>query len=193
MPTSTRSRRRDVRVALACGAVVGVMVGAAYAAVPLYTWFCRVTGYGGTTQVVASAPGASSGRLVTVRFDANMGGGLPWRFEPETKSVTVRLGEVATVFYTITNRSAHETSGTATYNVTPHAGGSYFGKIDCFCFEEQRLAAGERREMAVVFYVDPALEKDTDYAGIDTITLSYTFFPTREPARADAGATSTVR
>lgn len=181
--TTSPSRRRDLRVALACGAFVGLMIGAAYAAVPLYTWFCQVTGFGGTTQVATAAPAGVSERRVTVRFDANVGRGLPWRFEAETRSVDVRLGEVATIYYTITNLAARETSGTAGYNVTPHATGSYFGKIECFCFEEQRLAAGERREMAVVFYVDPKLADDRDQAGLDTITLSYTFYPTREPVR----------
>jgi cytochrome c oxidase assembly protein subunit 11 len=185
LPPAVRTRqRRDVVVALACGAFVGLMVGSAFAAVPLYTWFCRVTGFGGTPQVASVAPGELLDRKITVRFDANISRGLPWRFTPETTSVDVRLGEVVTVYYTVTNQAARETSGTAAYNVTPTQTGAYFSKIDCFCFTEQRLKAGETREMAVVFFVDPALAKDADQNDLNTITLSYTFYPTREPAAA---------
>ena len=176
-------RRRDILVAAACGAFVAVMVGAAYAAVPLYTWFCRSTGFGGTPQIVTIAPGQISDRHITVRFDANMGPGLPWRFEPERTAIDLRLGEVVTVYYTVTNLSDRDTAGQATYNVTPTTVGGYFDKINCFCFTEQRLAPGEKREMAVVFYVDPELVKDSDQDDLNTITLSYTFYPLR-PAKA---------
>lgn len=189
-PAANPARRRDIGIALACGAFVGLMVGAAYAAVPLYDWFCRVTGFGGTPQVATAAPGEVLDRRITVRFDANIGRGLPWRFEPEVNSVNVRLGEVVTIYYTITNQAARETSGTAAYNVAPAQTGAYFGKIDCFCFTEQRLAAGERREMAVVFFVDPKLAEDRDQDSLNTITLSYTFYPTRSPATAAASGGS---
>jgi cytochrome c oxidase assembly protein subunit 11 len=181
---SDRSRvsRRDIAVAAACGVFVALMVGAAYAAVPLYDWFCRSTGFGGRTQVAAAAPGETLSRKVTVRFDSNIAPGLPWRFEPEQTSIDVRLGEVVTVYYTIVNQSARETAGQAGYNVTPPQVGGYFTKINCFCFTEQRLKAGEKREMAVVFFVDPALAKDSDHNDLNTITLSYTFYPLREPA-----------
>jgi cytochrome c oxidase assembly protein subunit 11 len=125
-------------------------------------------------------------RKITVRFDANISRGLPWRFAPEATSVDVKLGEVVTVYYTVTNLAARETSGTAAYNVAPTQTGAYFSKIDCFCFTEQRLKAGERREMAVVFFVDPKLAQDADLDDLNTITLSYTFYPTREPATASA-------
>ncbi len=183
--------RRNLVVALACGAVVGIMTGAAFAAVPLYDWFCRTTGFGGTPQVAASAPGEVLARKVLVRFDANVSGGLPWRFEPETNGIEVRIGETVTVNYTITNLSARETVGQASYNVSPPTVGAYFTKVNCFCFTDQRLKAGETRGMPVVFYIDPQLVKDSDQDGLNTITLSYTMYPVRqqEPPRAERGAT----
>jgi cytochrome c oxidase assembly protein subunit 11 len=186
-PRQTR-RRRDLGVAAACGVFVALMVGAAYAAVPFYTWFCRVTGFAGTTQVATVAPGEVLDRRVTVRFDANVLGGLPWRFEPEQTSVEVKIGEVVTIMYRATNESARETVGQAAYNVTPLTVGSYFQKINCFCFTEQRLKAGETREMPVVFYVDPSIARDTDADTLDTITLSYSFYPVREPEKPVSGA-----
>ncbi len=173
--------RRDIVVAAACGVFVAFMVGAAYAAVPFYSWFCKTTGFGGVPQISKLAPTQMSDRQVTVRFDANVGGGLPWRFEPELTSISVHLGEVVTIYYTVTNMSARETAGQAAYNVTPTTVGAYFDKINCFCFTEQRLAPGEKREMAVVFYVDPVMANDSDQDGLNTITLSYTFYPVREP------------
>jgi cytochrome c oxidase assembly protein subunit 11 len=152
-----------------------------YAAVPLYSWFCRTTGFGGTPLVSHAAPMQISERRITVRFDANVGSGLPWRFEPERTAIDVHLGEVVTIYYTVTNLTARETAGQAAYNVAPPTAGGYFDKINCFCFTEQRLAPGERREMAVVFYVDPALAKDSDQDDLNTITLSYTFYPVGEP------------
>jgi cytochrome c oxidase assembly protein subunit 11 len=180
---SSRRPRRDAAVAFACGVFVALMVGAAYAAVPLYDWFCRTTGYAGTTQVAAAAPGEVLQRTLTVRFDGNVVGGLPWRFEPETRTVTVRIGEPQTVYYRVTNEAARETVGQASYNVTPPTVGAYFSKLNCFCFTEQRMKPGETRDMAVVFYVEPALVKDSEQDGLNTITLSYTFFPVREPAK----------
>ena len=179
--TRRASRRRDVVVAAACGAFVAVMVGAAYAAVPLYNWFCRTTGFGGTTQVSTAAPAQMLGRSITVRFDANVAPGLPWRFVPEKNYVDVRIGEVLTVNYTVTNLAARDTVGQASYNVTPPTTGAYFQKINCFCFTEQSMKAGETREMPVVFYVDPALAQDAEQDGLNTITLSYTYFPVRHP------------
>jgi cytochrome c oxidase assembly protein subunit 11 len=181
-------RRRDLLVAGACGMCVAAMIGAAYAAVPLYNWFCRVTGFAGTTQVATSAPGVVLDRRITVRFDGNVAPGLPWRFEPEVGSVNVRLGEVVTVNYLVINQAARDITASAAYNVTPLHLGAYFQKINCFCFTEQQLKAGEKREMAVVFYVDPALVNDADGAGVDTMTLSYTFFPQREPPRPVAAS-----
>ena len=177
------SRRRDIAVAGACGVFVGAMVAMSYAAVPLYDWFCRATGFNGTTQVATAAPGRVLDRTVTVRFDANVGAGLPWRFTPEKNSIEVKLGEVVTVDYIVTNLAARETLGVAAYNVAPLNYGAYFQKINCFCFNEQRMKAGETRHMSVVFYVDPEMAKDPDVQMRDTITLSYTFYPQREPQR----------
>jgi cytochrome c oxidase assembly protein subunit 11 len=182
-PRADTLRRRDIVVAMACGLCVAGMVGAAYAAVPLYNWFCRATGFNGTTQVATAAPGTTLDRKVTVRFDANVGPGLPWRFEPEVKAIEVRLGEVVTVHYRVINEAARPITASAAYNVTPLSLGAFFQKINCFCFTEQRLAAGEKREMAVVFYVDPAMASDSDGADVNSMTLSYTFYPQREPSR----------
>jgi cytochrome c oxidase assembly protein subunit 11 len=188
-PPTQPLRRSDKIVAVACGLFVAAMVGAAYAAVPFYNWFCRTTGFNGTTQVATAGPSGMIDRKVTVRFDANVGPGLPWRFEPEVNSIEVKLGQVVTVLFTVTNQSARETVGQASYNVAPPTVGQYFSKINCFCFTEQRLKPGERREMTVVFFVDPELAKDADDDDLNTITLSYTMYPVREPPKpvADGG------
>ena len=182
-PHQPKTSRRDLAVAAACGVFVAAMVGASYAAVPFYNWFCRVTGFAGTTQVATGAPDTVLDRTITVRFDANVMGGLPWKFQPERTAIDVRLGEVVTVNYTVTNEAARETVGNAAYNVAPLTLGAFFQQINCFCFTEQRMAPGERREMPVVFYVDPALAQDPDGRNLGSITLSYTFYPVREPAR----------
>ena len=174
---------RDAAVAAICGLVVVLMVGASYAAVPFYNWFCRTTGFNGTTQVATSAPSSAPlKRKIAVRFDANVAPGLPWKFEAEQTEVEVSIGQVVTVFYSVTNQSARTTTGQAAYNVAPLTVGAYFQKINCFCFTEQTMGPGEKREMPVVFYVDPALATDSENDGLNTITLSYTFYPVREPA-----------
>jgi len=130
-----------------------------------------------------------------VRFDANTTGGLPWRFEPEQNSVELRIGDVVTVNYVVTNESARETVGQASYNVSPPTVGAYFTKINCFCFTEQRFKPGETREMPVVFFVDPAIAKDSEQDDLTTITLSYTMYPVRqsEPQRVGSGASPAGR
>ena len=189
-PRSRRGLGRDATVAAICGFVVVLMVGASYAAVPFYNWFCRATGFNGTTQVATSAPSAAPlQRRIAVRFDSNVAGGLPWKFEPEQTEIEVNIGQVVTVFYTVTNQSARTTTGQAAYNVAPLTVGAYFQKINCFCFTEQTMAPGETRQMPVVFYVDPALVKDSDNDGLNTITLSYTFYPVRDPAPKPVAAT----
>src|ERR1700730_11137894 len=180
-PQLPRKARKDVLIAAACGVFVAAMVGAAYAAVPLYNWFCRTTGFAGTPLVAAVAPRHVVDRKLTIRFDANVAGGLPWRFEPERNSVDVKVGEVVSVNYRAINQSARDTAGVASYNVSPPTAGAYFSKINCFCFNEQRLKAGETRDMTVVFFVDPAIMKDSEEDGLDTITLSYTMYQVREP------------
>ena len=183
----------DVAVAAACGLFVAFMVGAAYAAVPFYNWFCRVTGFNGTTMVATQMPIGVLDRTIAVRFDANVMGGLPWRFEPEKTEINVKIGEVVTAYYTVTNLAARPTLGQASYNVTPLTAGIHFQKINCFCFTEQRMAAGEKREMAVVFYVDPALAADAEHDQLSTITLSYTFYPMREEPKPVAAQATDKR
>ena len=172
---------KNALIAGACALFVGIMVGVAYAAVPLYNWFCRTTGFGGTPQIATFAPTQAIGRTVKVRFDSNVAGGLPWVFEPERNFIEERIGEVVTVNYRIANQSARDTTAIASYNVSPPTAGAYFSKINCFCFNEQQLKAGEKRELAVVFFVDPALTKDSEQDDLDSITLSYTMYPVREP------------
>lgn len=187
-PTSSAQNRkptsRDFAVAFLCGGFVAMMVGAAYAAVPLYSWFCHATGFGGTPQVAQSlpTPTGQSARLITVRFDSNTAAGLPWSFKPERNTIDVRLGQVVTVYYRVTNEAARVTVGQAGYNVSPPTVGIYFEKINCFCFTTQTMQPGETRDMAVVFYVDPKLARDSEQDRISTITLSYTFYPVRQPA-----------
>jgi cytochrome c oxidase assembly protein subunit 11 len=185
--------RRDVIVAASCGVFVAAMVGLSYASVPFYDWFCRATGFGGRPQIATSLPQGQTGRTIRVRFDANVTGGLPWRFEPEQNEIKVRLGEVVTVNYMVTNLAARETIGQAAYNVAPSTTGAHFQKINCFCFTEQRMAPGEKRELTVVFYVDSSLAKDSELDDLDTITLSYSFYAVREPTRplADAATSKT--
>ena len=163
--------------AAACAVFVAGMVGAAFAAVPLYRVFCEVTGYGGTTQRADSAPDTMLDRVVTVRFDANVGNGLGWSFRPAAREMKVKLGEIGEALYVAENRTRLRSSGNAVFNVTPSEAGVYFNKIACFCFTEQALAAGEKANMPVTFFVDPALAGDPDLKTIDTITLSYTFYP----------------
>ena len=190
LPSKPKTLRRDMFVAASCGTCVALMVGMSYAAVPFYDWFCRVTGFNGTTQVATTRPTEVLERRITVRFDANLGPGLAWQFEPEVNSIEARLGEVVTVHYRVVNETARAITASAAYNVAPLNMGSFFQKINCFCFTEQTLKPGEKRDMAVVFYIDPALAQDPDGAGISSITLSYTFFPQRAPQRPVADNTA---
>ena len=182
------NRRRDLLVAATCGFFAAGMVGMAYAAVPLYDWFCRTTGFAGTPVVAKAAPERALDRKVIVRFDANVAAGLPWRFVPEQNSIEVRVGEVVTVNYMVVNQSARETVGNASYNVSPPTVGAYFSKINCFCFTEQRLKGGEKREMPVVFFIDPKLVEDAEHDGLNTITLSYTMYRVRQSEPQTVGS-----
>lgn len=187
--TAPRPTARTIGLtAAACAVFVAGMVGVTFASAPLYRIFCQVTGYAGTTQKAERAPGTRLDRTVTVRFDANVGNGLGWSFRPLTREVSVRLGEVGTATFVAENRMPTTVTGSAAFNVTPGEVGLYFNKIACFCFTEQTLAPGERVEMPVTFFVDPALAADPDLGGTNTITLSYTFYPATAPARPVAAA-----
>jgi cytochrome c oxidase assembly protein subunit 11 len=192
-PGVPRASRRDLVVAFCCGGLVAGMVGLSFAAVPLYSWFCRTTGFGGTTQVAKTAPTQVATRKITVRFDSNVAAGLPWRFVPERNTIDVQLGQVVTVYYAVTNKSARLTTGQAGYNVSPPTVGIYFEKINCFCFTEQTMKPGEKRNMAVVFYVDPKLAKDSELDNVNVITLSYTFYPVPNPEGAESASASTEK
>ena len=185
-PKKPAALRRDLFVGFLCGGLVAAMVGLSFAAVPFYSWFCRTTGYGGTTQVAKALPTQVSDRTVRVRFDSNVAAGLPWRFEPERRTIDVKLGQVVTIYYAVTNEAARVTAGQAGYNVSPSTVGIYFEKINCFCFTEQTMKPAEKRDMAVVFYVDPKLAEDAEQDGVKTITLSYTFYPAQVPDQAAA-------
>ena len=190
-PTPTHGKRRlrrDALIAAACGVLVAVMVGASFAAIPLYKIFCQVTGFAGTTQVASNAPQHELARELTIRFDSNVAPGLPWRFEPEQNSIRLHIGEVATVHYKVINEAARTITAQASYNVTPTTVGAYFDKINCFCFTEQTLKPGETREMTVVFYVDPKIVNDRDQDPLNTITLSYTFYRLPDAERPVAEA-----
>ena len=183
-----RPLRRDVLVAACCGALVAGMVGASFAAVPFYNWFCRTTGFAGTTQVSRVAPQHILDRTLTIRFDSNVTPGLPWKFVPEQNEIKLHIGEVATVHYKVVNEAARTVTAQASYNVSPPTVGAYFNKINCFCFTQQTMKPGETREMTVVFYVDPSIVKDPDQDVLNTITLSYTFYRLREPTQPVAEA-----
>lgn len=172
--------RRHLIVASAMAGLVAGMVGLSYAAVPLYQLFCQVTGYGGTTQRAESAPDTVLERKMTVRFDANSGRDLGWKFRPAQRSIELKIGETALAFYRAENISDKTVTGTATFNVTPEAAGSYFSKIECFCFTEQTLEAGASVDMPVTFFIDPEIVNDPESRNIQEITLSYTFFPVKD-------------
>ncbi len=173
-------KRRNARVAAASLGGAAVMVGCAFALVPYYDAFCRAIGIGGDPQIVAANTTQIIDRPVTVRFDANTDPQLPWKFTPSQPSVTTKLGETVTIHYTATNMGIETTTGTATFNVTPDKIGQYFNKIECFCFQEQILAPGQSAELGVTFYVDPALVSDEHTEEVKTITLSYTFFRSKD-------------
>lgn len=171
-------------------ALVVTMGALSFAAVPLYSWFCQVTGFGGVTSV-ASGDGNVDvlERTIKIRFDSNTALGMPWEFRPEVREVEIRIGETGLAFYEAYNPSDRVVAGTASYNVAPFSAGSYFTKIDCFCFEQQVLQPGERVLMPVTFYVDPEIVNDVEASYVHTITLSYTFYETELPeAPADKAA-----
>ena len=169
------------------GAAVVVFMGAlAWASVPLYDWFCRVTGFGGTTNVAEAGSVEIVDRTIKVRFDASLERGMPWEFKPMQLEVELRLGEEGLAFYEAYNPTDRPIAGTASYNVAPYGAGLYFSKIACFCFEEQVLMPGERVEMPVSFFVDPDIMNDTDAKFAKHITLSYTFHEIDLPEETQA-------
>jgi len=186
--------RHDINASPSNRAVAGIaaatavaMIGAAYAAVPIYAAFCRATGYGGATQVAAQPNVLKGQRLFTVRFDANVAPGLPWSFEPETPSIQLRSGATATVFFKVRNNSTRATVATALYNVAPDQFGVWFDKISCFCFQQQHLGPGESAEWPVVFFLNPALEDEKDLRAMNSLTLSYTLEAPPAAAKPSAG------
>lgn len=179
----TLAKDPNKRTGAIMGLVAAGMLGMSFAAVPLYQLFCRVTGYGGTTQRVIQPSDTVLDRTMTIRFDANVNG-LAWSFAPVVRTIDVRIGENTLAFYRATNNSNVPLVGTSTFNVSPGIAGSHFNKLECFCFKEQRLEPGETIEMPVSFYVDPAIVADKDARHLSQITLSYTFFPVDKPKQA---------
>jgi cytochrome c oxidase assembly protein subunit 11 len=176
---------RNARLGLICAAIFGLMVVAAFAAVPLYRAFCQATGFAGAVRRSDAAPTVVSAQTVVVNFDTNVHG-VAWKFEPVQRSQVVRLGESKLAFFRVTNTSDKAITGRALYNILPESAGPYFSKLECFCFRNQTVAAGQTVEMPVVYFVDPKWAKDRDATGAGEITLSYTFFPVAPEAEAEA-------
>lgn len=195
MANGTALDRATLRTGLLAALAAIMMIGLAYASVPLYRLFCQVTGFGGTTMRVSESevPARPLARTVSVRFDANVAPGLSWSFAPVKPHETVRIGERRLVFFRASNLSDKPFTGTATFNVSPDTAGGYFMKIQCFCFTEQTLQPGQSIDMPVVYFVDPAIIDDADGRRIDEITLSYTFYPVDTPAAAGQKAVTTAQ
>tara|TARA_E500000318_G_scaffold110057_1_gene124529 strand:- start:3113 stop:3724 length:612 start_codon:yes stop_codon:yes gene_type:complete len=186
MQKSPRQQRSNARIALLLAGVVVCMVGVSFASVPLYNLFCRVTGFGGTTQIADQEATEILERKVMVRFNASVQPDLNWRFKPVQKAIETRVGETQLAFYEAVNLGDEPVVATAVFNVSPDKAGLYFDKIDCFCFTEQILKPGERADMPVSFYIDPEMDKDVKMDGVTTITLSYTFYKAQDQSAAKA-------
>lgn len=186
------ARSRNGRVATRLGATVAVMLALSFAAVPFYDWFCRTTGYGGTVARAAAPAGPARVQTVLIRFDANVAPGVPVVFRPAQRTLEVRMDEEALVFYEAYNPTDAPIAVQASFNVAPYSAGAYFDKIACFCFERQVLAAGERVDMPVSFFVDPAILDDREAKGVRQITLSYTMHSAELPAPIEAAAADTL-
>lgn len=187
--THAATEKKSKKMLIYLTGLVFAMVGCSYAAVPLYRRFCQATGYGGTVQRRESVEekiarhaqdGTVTSREIVVQFNADVADGMPWKFVPTQREVRVKPGESALAFYTAENRSSTPITGISTYNVTPMKAAVYFNKIQCFCFEEQRLLPGEQIDMPVFFYIDPEFETDSRMDGINNMILSYTFFKVSE-------------
>jgi cytochrome c oxidase assembly protein subunit 11 len=188
MSKDTDPKRRHSILALSLVGLVAGMVGLSFASVPLYRVFCQVTGYGGVPQRAEKAPGEVLDRTVTIRFDGNVDRSLPWTFAPVQQTMDVKIGETALAFFKASNNSSVPVSGRAIFNVSPELAGRYFTKIECFCFKQQTLAAGQTVDMPVTFFVDPKFVDDEDTKDISEITLSYTFYRSNEPNQPAAAA-----
>jgi cytochrome c oxidase assembly protein subunit 11 len=188
MSKDTDPKRRRSILALSLVGLVAGMVGLSFASVPLYRVFCQVTGYGGVPQRAEKAPGEVLDRTVTIRFDGNVDRSLPWTFAPVQQTMDVKIGETALAFFKASNNSSGPVSGRAIFNVSPELAGRYFTKIECFCFKQQTLAAGQTVDMPVTFFVDPKFVDDEDTKDISEITLSYTFYRSDEPNPPAAAA-----
>ncbi|BCB20833.1 cytochrome c oxidase assembly protein [Bosea sp. ANAM02] len=192
-PVPQPRRGNPARTALLCTGIAFGMLGASFAAVPLYDLFCKVTGFGGTPMTGTAGAGKILDRTMAVRFDANVAPGLGWKFEAESPEIKVRVGETQTVFYKMTNRSDRTVTGIATYNVAPDKAAAYFVKIQCFCFTEHTLKPGESFEAPVVFYIDPEIAGNRELDGVHAITLSYTYFASKSGQPVAEGKTGTVK
>ncbi|MEM6578359.1 MAG: cytochrome c oxidase assembly protein [Pseudomonadota bacterium] len=187
---------RNKRTVLKLVGVGVLMGGLAWASVPFYDWFCRVTGFGGVTNVAETGSDEILDKVITVRFDASQERGFPWTFKPMQREMKIRIGETALAFYEAHNPTDRPIAGSSSYNVTPYEAGGYFVKIDCFCFQEQVLQPGERVEMPVTFFVDPDIVEDRDAKFVHTVTLGYTFYQIDLPEETDdqqAALTGVVR
>ena len=178
--------RKNKRTGLIVLAIVIGMTGLAFASVPLYDLFCRVTGFGGTTQISENLPDTIIDRTITVQFNADTNRNLPWIFKPEMREIQVKLGQRGITSYTSENLTNKPSTGTAVYNVTPLKAGQYFHKIQCFCFDEQTLQPHEKVDMPVLFYIDPKMHDDPNMDDVTNITLSYSFFKTQSKELEDA-------
>lgn len=181
-------QRANAKLAIGLLGVAVLMVGLSFAAVPLYRIFCQVTGYGGTTQRADAPSNTVTDREIRVRFDATISSDLNWSFRPVERKITLKIGENRLAFYEAENLSDQKLTGTATFNVTPEIAGSYFSKIDCFCFTEQTLQPHQKVDMPVSFYIDPAILDDPDASRLEEITLSYTFFRASDAEAPEAAA-----
>jgi cytochrome c oxidase assembly protein subunit 11 len=177
--------RRNRNVAIVCAITFFAMVGAAFAAVPIYRAFCQVTGYGGAVRRAETAPDKISDQTLTVSFDTNVRG-LPWDFTAEQRAQTMRIGETKLAFFKVTNHADHPVTARALFNVTPDQAGTYFRKLQCFCFSDQTVGAGQTVEMPVLYFVDPKFAQDINTKGVTDVTLSYTFFPAVDAKPAPA-------
>ena len=180
------SNAKNLRVAFTAAGVTFAMLGLSYAAVPFYKAFCQATGFGGTTQRADAAPAQSTDQFISIRFDANTSGALPWNFQPRQTEMKIKIGEQALAFFDAKNVGDKVLTGSAVFNVTPPSAGAYFNKIQCFCFTKQTLTPGESKEFPVSYFVDPAILDDPDAKGIHEITLSYTFYPADADKTAEA-------